>query len=331
MKDIKTRMRWLTAFLLIAAGGMGRAALEWFGALYEGFEDSAPFPKFTLYADTEPGTIPAADAKLDLGLTADDVSVIKADPKAFGPIAELMVAHYPHWLHPDDIKNGSRTLRLNTQLALNFHAAKIARRLSACLRIMARRASGCSVIPVFFSSTGGGAGSALVIMLAQLLADPAFRARITRGLSPNLLDTPLAVVTEPWALAWRNGERHADKILANAYAFRLESARLEARQAFQYIFHQGLANEGGAVLDSEDQVSKTLGTAVFNLCANWTYLKARWVDNIDSAKVTDRYLGRDVPEYRLPKELHPPYAPDVSQLFPFAANGLNANPKGGSS
>jgi hypothetical protein len=173
-----------------------------------------------------------------------------------------------------------------------------------------------------FSSTGGGAGSALVILLARLLASPAYRARITRGLSPNLLDTPLAVVTEPWALAWRNGERHADKILANAYAFRVESALLESRQAFQYVFHQGLANEGGAVLDSEEQVSKTLGTAVFNLCAHWSYLKARWVDSIDSAKVTDRYLGRDVPECRLPKAQHPPYAADVSQRFPFSANGF---------
>jgi hypothetical protein len=322
MKDSKSRTRSLIAFLLIAAGGMGRAALEWFGALYEGLGESV-FPKFTLYVDTEPGTIPAADAKLDLGLSADDVSVIKADAKAFGPIAELMVAHYPHWLHPDDIKNGSRTLRLNTQLAVSFHAAKIARRLGACMRIMARRAPGCSIIPVFLSSTGGGAGSALVILIAQLLSDRDFRARITRGLNPNLLDTPLAVVTEPWALAWQNSERHAEKILANAYAFRIESALLEARQAFQYVFHQGLANEGGAVLDSQDQVSKTLGTAVFNLCAHWTYLKARWVDSIDSDKVTDRYLAGDAPEYRLPKELHPPYAADVSQRYPFSPNGLN--------
>jgi hypothetical protein len=323
MKDKKTSARSLTAFLLIAAGGMGRAALEWFGTLYDGVRP-APFRKFALYADTEPGTICAADGKLDLGLSADDVGVLKADPQAFGRIAELMVAHYPHWLHPDDIKNGSRTLRLNTQLAVCFHAAKIARRLSACLRLMARHAPGCSIIPIFFSSTGGGAGSALVILLAQLLADPEFRRRITRGLNPNLLDTPLAVVTEPWAPAWRNGERHSDKILANAFAFRVESAILEARQAFQYVFHQGLANEGGAVLDSQEQVTNTLGTAVFNLCANWSYLKARWVDTIDSAKVTDRFLGRDVPEYRLPKEMHPPYAADVSGRFPFSANDLNS-------
>jgi hypothetical protein len=323
MKNIKTQTQPGTAFLLIAAGGMGRAALEKFGSLYEGAADQAPFHKFTLYADTEPGTVPAADAKLDLGLTADHVHALKANPAAFGPVAELMVQHYPHWLHPDDIKNGSRTLRLNTQLAMDFHAVRVAHRLSACLRLTARRAPGCSIVPILFSSTGGGAGSALVILLALRLADPAFRARITRGLNPNLLDTPLAVVTEPWALALQNGEVHADKILANALAFRAESALVEARQAFQYVFHQGLANEGGTVLDTPDQVSKALGTAVFNLCANWAYLKARWVDTTDSAKITDRYLGTDVPEHYLPKECHPPYAADVAQRFRFSPNGVN--------
>jgi hypothetical protein len=301
---------------------MGRAALERFGSLYEGVAARSPFPKFALYVDTEPGTVPAADAKLDLGLTADHVHALKANPAAFGPIAGLMVQHYSHWLVPDDIKNGSRTLRLNTQLAVEFHAKRIARRLARCLRVTVRRAPRCPIVPILFSSTGGGAGSALVILLAMHLADPAFRARIAKGLNRNLLDTPLAVVTEPWALADQNGEVHADKILANAMAFRAESALLEASHAFQYVFHQGLANDGGTVLDTPEQASKALGTAVFNLCANWSYLKPRWVDTTDSAKIIDRYQGTDVPEYHLPEEYHPPYAADVSRRLQSSPNGL---------
>jgi hypothetical protein len=297
------------AFLVLPLGGTGREAVGVFESLYQA--DGRPFKKCTVYADTEPGTVDGVDAKLDLGLDADQVAVIKADPAAVGPVAQTMVEHYPQFLQPESIKNGSRTLRVNTQLAVEIHLDAIITQLNRSIRETVRNAPVQSILPLFLSSTGGGAGSALVLLLGLLFANRKFRDLITEGLSPHLLDTPVAVVTEPFAYALLHKPKHAAKILANAFAFRIETALVEAQNCFQYVFHQGLANDGGTVLDRQEEIAKVLGTGAYEVCRNWSFLKARFVDTVDTNKITDRYRGMDVPEERLPHIPRPAYAAKV--------------------
>lgn len=298
------------AMLLMGLGGSARAAFPTIDCMYQA--DGKPFPMRSVYADTEPGMISAADVKLDLGLTPDDVAALKADPGIFGPMAELMFENYPQFLQPESIRNGSRTIRLNTQLAVEVRLDRILETLHQAIRDLVRLGNVSQVLPVFFASTGGGAGSALVVLMGILFANRDFRALITNGLSPNLLDTPVAVVTEPFAYALKHRPKHAAKILANAFAFRIETALIESDNCFQYIFSQGLANDGGAVLDSEDEIAKALGTGVYQLLSNWPYIKARFVDTVDSGKHTDRFLGCDAPENRLAVE-QPVYASRVRE------------------
>jgi hypothetical protein len=301
-------------FLLIGAGGTAREALETYGRFYE--NDGAPFPQRTVYIDTEPAPCRDADAIIPIGLQPGDIEAIKSDPELFGEIATIMVERYPQYLKAESIRNGSRTVRFNSQLAVEYHQDRIAQALNKCVRDLMRSAGIRQIVPVFFSSTGGGAGSALVVLLAWLFAQPRFRARITEGLDPHTLDVPLAVVTEPFAYAIRHRAKHANKILANACAFRIEAASLDHVNAFQYVFTLGLANDGGAVLDSPEEITRALGTAVYLLAREWDYFKGRAVDTIDSAKDGDRYLGVDVPEWRLPPTVRPPYAANVTPRKP---------------
>ncbi len=178
-------------------------------------------------------------------------------------ISELMVRRYRQFLNPDSIKNGARTVRLNTQFAVEVNRQRIVDHFAADIRELVRQSGAATVHRSLFASSGGGTGSALVVTLGVLLTDPYFRARITEGLSPNLLDTPVAIMAEPFAHALKHSDAHANKILANAMAFRIETALLEAHNVFQYIIHEGMANSNGTVLDTMPQVSKVLGTMIY--------------------------------------------------------------------
>lgn len=297
------------AFAFLLCGGCGRDSGRTIDQLYK--SDGRPFPASCLYIDTEPGTVPWAE-KLDIGLLPSDLEAIMADPQLFGPVVEAVCRHYPQFLTHDAICNGSRTMRVITHLCVEYRLDRIRERLYASIRKLFRE-SGCATIqPVFVGSTGGGAGSALMVLLAILFAEPAFRSLISSGLSPYLLNLPVAVVAEPFAFAIKHKLKHQSKILANAYAFRVETALPAVQKCFQYVFSQGLANDGGAVLDTDVEISKSLGTCVYQLARHWPYAKARFVDTVDTAKTTDRYHGHDIPELRLDAGLRPPFASQVT-------------------
>src|SRR5207249_9212862 len=62
----------------------------------------------------------------------------------------------------------------------------------------------------------------------------------------------------------------SSRILSNAMGFRIESASLERRSCFAGICHLGLSSpSGGAVLDSEREVSRVLGTAIYQYLKHW--------------------------------------------------------------
>lgn len=294
------------AFLVVSCGGTARIATETFATFHQ--VDGSPFYKHVSYLDTEPVECQFADSNLCIGIRADEVDAIVADPSLHGELSLLMVKHYSDLLAKESIKNGSRTIRLLTQLAFEIHVMDIIRHFNRVIRDLIRSSGANRILPIFCSSTGGGAGSALTVLLCKLFANPDARVLMTRALNPEVLDVPIVAAVEPFAYAIKNNLKHADRILANAFAYRIETAILEREQAFQYAFHLGLANEGGAVFDTQDDICKGLGTLVYQLARSWADIKALFVNDIDTAKVRDRYAGIDVPEYRLPAELRPDYA-----------------------
>ena len=185
-----------TAFLLLAGGGTARDALPTFARLEE--LDQARTPRHVAYVDTEPSHSPHADSHLHIGLSPDDVAAIVADPNIHGPIAKEIIRHYPHLLRDYScLKNGSRTIRLLTQLSCEVKLFQIIDHLNKAIRHLLRQSGATSIQPICFSSSAGGCGSALAVIWAQLFADPDFADLITEGLTPRLIDTLICFVVEP--------------------------------------------------------------------------------------------------------------------------------------
>lgn len=294
LKAAKTHDEKRVAFLLLPLGGTGRGALKHFQSLYS--LEKARFPKFACHVDTEPGPAEGADSRLRIGLNAAKVDDVLADPELHGPVAQILSERYPQFLDPNSIQDGSRTFRALTQLAVEFHLDQIVVQFNRCIRHLMRTSNAKLILPVFASSTGGGAGSALAVVLSLLFADQRFRSKVTEGLDPYLLAPPVLLVTEPFAYSVDANLPQANRILSNAYAFRLEVAELQRRRAIQYAFFSSLSNSAGAMLDTEQEITRNLGSNMFAFCKAWSFLKARFVDSVDTEKYTARYAARDLPE-----------------------------------
>ncbi len=289
------------AFLTILAGGTGLASGQFYREFYE--SDGRPFPMVLLHMDTDRRTQAFVDHVIFFGLDARKVEVIKANPKRFGPVAVEIVEHYLHLLNPEDAPHGSKTVRMLCQLAFQFHLDHIIRELQKCILTMMQQGGFNCIIPVIVSSTAGGTGSALQVLLPQALKDRAFYSRLTVGLKQPLVHTPVSFVVDPFAYTLAHPNIHADRILANSYAFRIESAHLEHQHAYKYIFHLGLGNECGAVLDSPEDIARVLGTCVYHCQRHWKEIRSETVNNSDM-NVNNPYAGDDLPELVLGAEFN---------------------------
>ena len=285
------------AFLNIFLGGVGTEAARVLRELYEA--DGKPFPARLVQIDTDPIPSPHVDQSILLPLDGLKVDAITSDPERFGPIAVTIVQHYSKLLNPEDVHNGARTIRLLTQLAFLFFRDKVIQQLRNCLIGLATEGGFDAVIPVFISSSGGGTGSALQILLAQAFLARDFRSYLTEGFKLGFLETPIAFAVEPFALAMRHKRMHADKVLGNSYAFRYESSLLEEPRGFKYLFHVGFASDQGTVLDTPDEIAMVLGTSIYQLERNWLAIKSKFVDVFDVHILQSRYGGTDIPEKRL--------------------------------
>ena len=298
-----------TGFLLIPCGGTGREACHTYVSAYR--RDDSPFPMFSALVDTEEADPPFVDDVVPIGIEAERLQAIIADPAAYGPVTEAVAKHYRHYLRDGAaIVHGSGTLRFLTQMCAEVHLTELVRKIKSAVRRL-KKMGARTIVPVLISSTGGGAGSALVVIFGKLFSDPCFVDSVTKGLNRHILQKPVAFVSEPFALADLHNETQANRIPGNAYAFRVETAYLEARHAFQMIFHQSLANDGGTVLDSPAEIYKGLGLAAYQFCRNIHYIKARFAGTVENAKLFGRYLGHDVPEAFVPKDSQPSFASEL--------------------
>ena len=284
-----------TAFWNIFVGGVGTKAGQSVLARYAA--DSEPFAMSAFHLDTDPGTSMDTDDRLVIQLTAADVRAMRANPGNFGPIATAIIQRLGRLLSAGDILNGSRTTRPLTQLAFLFYADRLCRALRRSLIRLRDRHKTRLVTPVIVSSSGGGAGSSAQILLMDLLRNPVFRHRLLSGSPSDLLLPPMSFVVEPFAFAGSASLMQARKIIANAFAFRLESEFMLRAHAVSYVTHIGYANNAGTVLADPDLMAKVLGNAVYEIERCWPEIKARWVDGPDDVASTTHYGGQDSPEF----------------------------------
>lgn len=281
------------AFLEIALGGTGLSAMPEFQQRYQA--DAETFPIFCLQIDTDPKTSTCIDAQVDISLSGERLEALQADPERFGTVPRAILSEFARYLDPDDIRNGSRTIRPLTQLAYEFHRPKVLRELRRAIQQLCRNSRVRQVIPFLVSSTGGGAGSALQILLIRELNRSSTQRFLCEGLPPGILSTPLSFVADPYAMAIQHsGDQHS-RIMANAYAFRVESEALERAGRIKHIFHIGMSNRFGVLLTQPNQIGWVLGTCLYEFQRNWSELKGRIVDPT-AAKLGSHYLGEDLPD-----------------------------------
>ncbi len=302
-------------FVTVLVGGVGLGAGEVHRQRYEA--DGRPFPNVTVALDTDPVTGEHVDETIHIGLDGGKLDALKADPARFGRAAEVICQRMGNYLTPEDATNGSRTIRSLTQVAFAFHETQIAIGLRKAIHRLVDSHRVKSVIPVLVGSSGGGTGSALHVLLPHKLRDPVFRQRVLQGFDTSLLQSPICFVSDPYALAHVHSAPHAAKILANAYAFRIESAALERAHATKYVIHIGFANSKGTILSQPALINRVLGTSVYEFQRGWPELKSRFVDTADVNALSDKgYTGSDLPEIRLAQRLTKPNSNGAA-----AANG----------
>ncbi len=282
-----------TAFLNLPLGGVGLKAISVFQERYAA--DGKSFPQTTAHLDTDPNTADHLDQAIRLSLGPGQLDALRAYPERFGPAVKTILREFDALLDPEEVTHGARTIRAITQLAFEFFEPMITRALRKAIHTLVDGSRVQSIKPVFISSSGGGTGSALQILLAGKFADPHYRRHLTEGLPEGILGKAIAFVADPYALAQLHQPNHHAKIMGNSFAFRIESEHLERRHAYKWIFHVGLANRFGTVLSDPEQIAWVLGSCLYEMERNWSELMGRSTDPAGGA-LTSRYLGRDVPE-----------------------------------
>lgn len=258
-----------------------------------------PFPLTIVQMDTDPVTEDFVHEPILTDIT-EMLDAVKANPALFGDLVRDIVKNHSDLLNREDVGKGSRSIRLLTQLCFLTHLPEIIGGWRRAILALHKQGDFDFILPIFVSSTGGGAGSAFQILMAQALTDQRFRANVLEGLGDEVLQTPIAFVAEPFGHMLYQRNTQANMVLANAFAFRMESAVLESQNAYKYIFHFGLGNNSGVVLDSAEESAKVMGICLYEFCRNWSLIKSHLVNNIDIMRLLLKYIGDDLPENALP-------------------------------
>jgi len=279
-------------FLNLALGGVAAGACRTIRRLLHG--DGCPFSQGLVQVDTHAGDSCDADFQYFLETNAQDMEAILANAHLFGKEAVAILDEMKHLLRPSDILNGARTTRCLTQLLFIWHEDNLCRMLRDAISDLRRKSRFKQLRPVLISSSGGGTGSALQVLLMLAFSCSAFRPRLLLGEDDFLLLPPISFVVEPFHYARVVGDTQAHKVLANSYAFRVETEYLmQQGLGPDYVFHLGYSNDEGTVIASPDLMARTLGECVYEIERNWPEFKKHWVDNVDSNAPFARYRGED--------------------------------------
>ncbi|HLQ44116.1 MAG TPA: hypothetical protein VK137_05270 [Planctomycetaceae bacterium] len=214
-------------FLFVVFGGIGRDAAAEFHQRY--VRDAGPFPMKLLQIDTDPATADFFDYSLCPRLNAEMLAAMQADPSKFGPEVPIILQRYRKFLNPEDLANGSRTIRSLTQLAWAFHRDSINTTLRMAIQDLFKTKPLTAVVPIFASSSGGGCGSAAQILAMREFMHPEFRHMLLEGMSSSMMMRPVSFVVEPYALAQRHPSTQPHPRQCDGVSDRVRMARTPGR------------------------------------------------------------------------------------------------------
>ena len=288
----QTTHRIRPGMLIAGMGGAARDALQVFDSKCN---DDTPFPYHIIHIDTEPTTLKGIDS-LTLHLETEELKATIGNAALFGPDVAHIVNELHEYLDKNDVTNGSRTLRALTQFNYQRHRVEIINKLRAGIDVLKSQRL-TSIIPITVSSSGGGTGSALQILLNRDLAKPEFRAEVMMAIPESQLEASIAMFADPFSLARQNDKQQSDRIMANSYATRIEMQPLLKSKAVQYAFHLGYSNDTGTVLSTKEQMAAVFGGSLYHLLQAWSDIKPRLVDGTDCHSISAKYSGTDTIEF----------------------------------
>lgn len=283
-----------TAHIAIALGGTGIRAAERIRDTFE--EDGRPFPLGLVGIDTDCQDAPWLDHSLWLQLTAADLECLFGSPEMYSPEVQKILTLHGSLFDAQDTNSGSRTTRAVSQVAVAFREEEILEAIRGQLIRLINVGGFTSFQPIFLGSTGGGAGSAIAILLTMLLYQPEFRQRLLRNIQAEMR-RPNIFGALPYAYANANSPIHADKILANSYAFCLEAVELQRRQLLDFVFLLGFDNGQGTVINNDAEIANQLASTVYAYIHSYPLIHSREVDMTIHAN-NARYKGLDRFEHR---------------------------------
>lgn len=282
-----------TNYVVIGLGGSGCLALDPFNR--QAALDGNPFKCVSGAIDTEDSNFHDMDVDLTLniGLRPQQIDDIIANPELIGPITQIVVDKHIERLLTLKSENGSCTTPLLTAVAAEYHSKKIVEMLQ---RIVEKAAlTGAKrLLFVMVSSTGGGAGRALLSCISQLFADPKSDWRLREGFGHLQIDL-VHVVADPFGYTNAIPSSQADNLLSNVLGSRYEIAELEKSKIVKFVYRIGKANSNGVVLDTRDKVINALGDAVYALLTHWPDLTTQYANSVDQMRDYN-YNGSDTPE-----------------------------------
>lgn len=283
-----------TAIWCLDLGGSAAKSSFVFRQLFE--MDQKPFPLVIQHIDTDPSTGSAADITTMIDMDVARIEAICGSPERFGRHARTIVERLRPFLQ-GEVAPGARTVRQIAQLFANYHRDQIAGDMRRALSLLVQRDRVRRVLPILKSSSGGGTGSALSVLLMQQLRDRQFQHDMLMGLQIEI-ERPVVIVTDPYGNVRQCKGTQARRIQSNMYAFRLETDHLLHRQgAAQLIFHLGLSNSQGVVLDDPQAIATVLGHASYAIARDWLAIASALCDGaFNDAVMGLPYAGLDTLE-----------------------------------
>jgi hypothetical protein len=287
------------AFLVVILGGSpdevavvvkSRLAEETAG------DGDGPFLVYFLKIDTDDREVEGIDAFVSLAVTLDDCDAMDATPSSYSPTVRAIYREHREVVRDSAKDPGSGTRRFVTQVGFELGRDRVIEGLNGALRALESQGAE-EVVVLLLSGTGGGAGSALQILLSgRVLCDPEARSLLEANVSPHLIREIVSFAMEPVVHVESVDDLAKNRIEGNAYAFRLEREKLKHEgRSPDYCLHFG-ASSRGARHETVRAMSRNLGECVFEYCRNHDWLGARLTNTFGQNRAP--YGGADVAERR---------------------------------
>lgn len=285
---------------LLAGGGIGSGAARVVRKLHSA--DDRPFPLVIHQIETDDRSDAQADVATSIALDEQELAVIRSNPLQFGSEVPRLLQTLKPYLEKGDPSPGARTIRPFAQLFWSYCCRnKLIDDARQALTLLAKSSRIATVLPLIVASSGGGTGSSISVLLPRALRDPEFRDHVLMGHQLQL-ERPVLLVSDPYANARSAGKLQAWRIMANMFGFRDETEVLLHQGAVQYVYHAGLGNKQGILLDDVDAIAQSLGNSAYFFARDWTAIKGALCDGIDNNIVAGlEYPGEDTLEKLFPK------------------------------